>query len=148
MQTKREVPQHHARTLYRRCSRSRIRSNACDVARLLAAIVIATATLSMVSCGDPPEFQCGVDSDRAGGVQRCTEPRQVCICGTNSCAERLSKGDASCPSGFRYVKKPFARAGLAGTCVPSAETAWLVDEDDSGAECSVRPEGNGGEGGT
>jgi hypothetical protein len=107
----------------------------CSGARRGAQLVLAVvmAVVIAVGCAETG-FECGREvPGKPGTIRRCDRANEVCVCLTNSCARRVSVGpvrsntsDAgearqqSCPSGWLYVKSPFARADVAGECVPQS----------------------------
>ncbi|WP_437916138.1 hypothetical protein WME73_15105 [Sorangium sp. So ce302] len=83
-------------------------------------------------------------------LQSCTEPHQICVCATNSCAVRILDDagvDAACGSGFRYVKQPFAAEDVVESCVAMEHASWIISEEAENKKCSALPP-DGGEGGS
>lgn len=87
--------------------------------RAFPALLVIGAT----ACTPTQGFECGTPLPSDNSVIRsCTEPHQMCICATNSCAAPSS----DCASGFRYVGEPFANPDAANGCVDPQATPWNV----------------------
>jgi len=108
-------------------------------------------------CGEPVP---GTDNT----FRQCDGTEQVCVCATNSCAERVET--TKCASGLRYLEPPFARenigvsapgAGLLAPhdCVSTLHTKWILAEGAGNVACGPSPDagayasdgGGGGSGG-
>lgn len=80
----------------------------------------------LIGCATRDGFQCGTplpsDSDV---IRRCSEPHEICVCATLSCAARVRPSEdvdaGGCASGYRYVKVPYAARDIAEGCVPKVD---------------------------
>lgn len=65
------------------------------------------ATLGGLACKDQTDpFQCGTPLDGSKDVvQDCSEPGQICVCETRSCARKVDKD--LCESTYQYLERPF-----------------------------------------
>lgn len=103
---------------------------------LLLMVALAAAALSL-NCRQEDGFFCGVGLEEAPeSIRQCDRPHEVCVCASNSCAQRVATSD--CESGLRYVESPYVREGLAHQCVDPAEREWLVEEDATVFQCSTK----------
>jgi hypothetical protein len=127
----------------------------------LFALITALAATARCSCAIADRgFECGkpIDTDQEA-IRRCSADHEVCVCATNSCASR----DQLCKSGFRYVKRPFAKpcadgtddcvygqigedkgsARIAGECVSPPDIRWRVDPGADQPRCGDLPPDGG-----
>ena len=88
------------------------------------------------ACTPTQGFECGTPLPTDTSVIRsCTEPHQVCVCGTNSCAVPAT----DCDSGLRYVAEPFAAPSIANDCVEPEHAGWRIEPGQSLA-CGSAPD--------
>lgn len=121
------------------------------LARPAILVVLPMLLATNVACEAPRGFRCGSRLDGQDSVvQSCTEPREVCVCATNSCAVRIdSMENPTCPGGgLMYVDEPFAATDVANTCVPEIHSKWIIAEENVGATCQPTSASTGGSGGT
>lgn len=103
--------------------------------RMVALVVAAWALAGCSPTGTG--FLCGLGLDEdPDAIRRCTRPHEVCICATNSCAQR-ELPTKECPSGLRYVKAPFSAEALQGACVATEHQKWIIAEDATAFACGA-----------
>lgn len=105
------------------------------------------AFLAWGGCKDQTDpFQCGTPLDGSKDVvQDCSEPGQICVCATRSCAQPV---DADlCESTYQYLDKPFVTERaldqverIAGTGGPAAELRCVPKDLLGEAEKVIHPE--------
>ncbi len=122
------------------------------------------ASLAWGGCKDQTDpFQCGTPLDGSKDVvQDCSEPGQICVCATRSCARPVDVD--LCESAYQYLENPFVTeraldqveriAGTGGPdaelrCVPKdllGETEKVIHPEDTARRCDAA--GGAGGGGT
>lgn len=103
-------------------------------------VVICLLGASLVLGGCEPrggEFLCGIRTEgSADNIRRCDRVHEVCICASNSCAQRVPTTE--CTSGLQYVRDAFAQDGLRGQCVDPIDQNWLIEEDATVLQCTTK----------